>query len=102
MTKSERIFQDTFFEAKKSIRDWGARYNPNGRIVGFNRLMTNDGDFMCTRTLNAITKLLAQKRKQIQWQEEVGYKDEISKLALDKVEVTIENERKILEEIKKF
>jgi hypothetical protein len=103
MTKAERIFNDSYFEAKRHIRIWGVKYNPNGKIVGFNRLMTNDNDFMCTRTLNAIVKLVAQKRKQFKMQKEFNIEvDNNNELALDMIEVTIEYERKLLEELKNF
>lgn len=103
MTKAERIFNDSYFEAKRHIRNWGVKYNPNGKIVGFNRLATNDNDFMCTRTLNAIVKLLEKKRKQLQMQKEFNIEvDNNNELALDMIEVTIEHERKLLEDLKKF
>lgn len=103
MTKAERIFNDSYFEAKRHIRTWGVKYNPNGKIVGFNRLATNDNDFMCTRTLNAITKLLTQKRKQLQMQREFNIEvDNNNELALDMIEVTIDHERKLLEDLKNF
>ena len=102
MTKAERIFNNTYFEAKRHIRNWGVKYNPNGKIVGFNRLAVDDNDFMCTRTLNAIIKLLEKKRKQLQMQKEFNIDVDNNELALNMIEVTINHERKLLEDLKNF
>lgn len=58
MTKAERIFQDTYRECRQIIKHHG--YEPNSRLNG---LVMKDDETVCTRTLNAISKLLKSEQR---------------------------------------
>lgn len=95
MTKAQKIFNTTRFECKKSIDVWGYEVNPNGKAVGFNRVITEEA--VCTRTLNELDKMLARARKDVEidvklgvWTEERAEKE---RQILNMVETTIDNTR---------
>ena len=58
MTKAERIFRDTYSECRQIIKHHG--YEPNS---GLNGLVMKDNETTCTRTLNAISKLLKSEQR---------------------------------------
>jgi len=62
MTKAERIYYATRYECKKHIENWGYQTNPDGTSIGFGTVISNDDECICTRTLNAIEKVLNKKR----------------------------------------
>lgn len=102
MTKAERIFQDTRIACKRHYKDWGVKYNPDGSIVGFNRLVFQDNDFSCTRTVNSVQKVLEGARKSLELNKHFGIDITEKALILDMVESTLNNERKALEELKAY
>lgn len=67
MTKAERIFNDTYRECRAIIRRHG--YEPNS---GLNGLVMKDNETVCTRTLNAISKLLKSERQNIEMAKKLG------------------------------
>lgn len=97
MTKAERIFNDTYQACREHIKDWGVEYNADGSVAGFVRLHLHDDEFSCTRTVNAVQKILASKQKSLQLDKKLGLEiDNIKELALKMVQTTINNERKAL------
>lgn len=96
MTKAQKIFNSTRFECKKSIDVWGYEVNPNGKAVGFNRVITEEA--VCTRTLNELDKILARARKDVELDMKLGIftteKAEKERNILNMVESTIENTKR--------
>ena len=92
MTKAEKIFNATYHDCKEHIETFGT----DGKDSGFNRLATEE--IICTRTINALLKLLGAKRKSLELSLELGVisKDKytIKARILDMVEATIENNKK--------
>ena len=102
MTKAERIFQDTRIACKKHIKDWGIKYNPDGHAAGFSRLVMNENDFSCTRTVNTVQKVLEGAKKSLELDKYFGIDTKEKEIILDMVESTINNERKALERLKAY
>ena len=102
MTKAERIFQATRIACKEHYKDWGIEYNPDGSAVGFARLIMNDDEFSCTRTINAVQKMLDKAKKSLKLDKHFGIDTKEKEIILDMVESTINNERKALEELKAY
>ena len=98
MTKAERIFRDTYTECRKYAKTWGFRYNPDGRPVGFNGLITEEVVYV--RTLNSVQKFIDRERKKLARDEELDVLDadrlNLLKYALDMVQVTLDNSRESL------
>ena len=103
MTKAERIFRATYAACRQSAKTWGLKYNPDGRPIGFNSIFTEDDESYCTRTLNDIQKHINSERSHLRMCEKLGTmtgdKLEARKYALEMVQVTVDNSRKILAEI---
>ena len=59
MTKAEKIYISTYYECMRHISAWG--FDESAR---FNRLCTEDT--VCTRTLNAIDKLIDREWKKVE------------------------------------
>lgn len=91
-TKAEKIFKDTYTECRVHAKTWGFEYNANGKIIGFNKLATEE--VTCKRTTNAIQALLNGERKNLEIYRKYGMEKEkyefLSK-ALDMVQSTLEN-----------
>lgn len=100
MTKAERIYNDTKLECRYHIRTWGYMTNPDGTACGFNRPAYGDNEHICTRTLNALEKLLAADRRRIDFDKRHGFfnaeKDTLNEQTLNMVETTIRNARRAL------
>lgn len=97
MTKAKRIFNDTYTDCRKFVRDWGnVDIDENGNAIGYNRMTYRDDETVCTRTMNEIKKFYEKERKFINLVIETGvYDTEMAKQmtdALDMVESTIENQ----------
>lgn len=92
MTKAEKIFNATYHDCKEHIEAFGT----GGKGAGFNRLATEE--VICTRTINALMKLLGAKRRDLQMAKELEAipLEKINKKLriLDMVEATIENNKK--------
>lgn len=58
MTKAERIFNDTYTECRQIVKHFG--YETYSRL---NNLVMKDTECGCTRTFNAIAKLIASERR---------------------------------------
>lgn len=87
MTKAERIFNDTYTDCRLHIKRHGYEEN-----VGFNALSMSDDEAVCTRTFNAIAKLIASERKCVDIAEKYGIGDAtIKRQALNMVEATLNN-----------
>lgn len=99
MTKAERIFKDNYTDCRIHVRHWGIEYNDNGTVIGFNRL-GDDDDYICTRTVNAVEKLVPSARKEIELMLKYEIIDSeeasIRAKALDMLEATIENQKMLL------
>ena len=95
MTKAEKIFKATRYECTKHIEVWGYEVNPNGKAVGFNRVITEEAVY--TRTLNELDKMLARAKKDIERYVKLGIfteeRAEKERQILNMVETTIENTR---------
>ena len=93
MTKAERIFNDTKFECKQHIKNWGYEEN-----CGFNTVNYNDNECICVRTLNDIRKHLERARKNLAIDIKLGIlTSEAARLeeqTLNMVEKTIENTKR--------
>lgn len=97
MTKAERIFEDTYRACRSHINTWGVEYNADGTVAGFMRLHLHDDEFSCTRTVNAVQKILNSKQKSLNMNKTLGLEvDNIRELALLMVQSTINNERKAI------
>lgn len=87
MTKAERIFKDTYTECRLFIKRHGYEEN-----TGFNAFIMNDDESVCTRTFNAISKLIASERKSIEISEKLGIGNTtLNRQALNMVEATLNN-----------
>lgn len=104
MTKAEKIFKDTYTECRKNAKSWGFRYNPDGRPVGFNSLVTEE--VVYTRTLNDVQKFIDRERKDLARDEKLNVLDadrlNLLKYALDMVQVTLDNNRKSNEDFERM
>lgn len=104
MTKAEKMFRANRIECEAHIKNWGYEINPNGKAVGFNTIATSDDDHICTRTLNDIMKLVEAARRQTNLSLKYGVIDSekytLRMNALNMVESTVENSRKVLASIK--
>lgn len=105
-TKARKIFRDTRYSCKKHLKNWGAQYNPDGKIVGFNHMTTEE--VMSTRTFNDVQKVIENERTNLRLMRkfEVLGEEEYSfdNLVLDMVQSTLDNqiesERKFREWLK--
>lgn len=99
MTKAERIFNDTYRACRNHLKSWGVKYNADGSVVGFMRLHLHDDEFSCTRTVNAVQKILDSKQKSLVLDKKLGLEiDNIKELALLMMQSTINNERKAIKD----
>lgn len=100
MTKAEKMFINNRHECTKHIMAWGYETNPDGTAIGFNTIATNDFDHICTRTLNAVEKLVENDRKRNALNLKYGIIDDetydLRIKALNMVEATVKNTRKAL------
>lgn len=91
MTKAERIFNDTYTEARVHIKNWGYKEGES-----FNRLVCSDDESVCKRTINSIMKLVESEKKSLITMFKVGvitYEDLALKLhAIYMVELTAERQ----------
>lgn len=91
MTKAERIFRDSYAEARVHIKNWG--YEENTCI---NHLSCRDDEIVCTRTINAIKKLIEAEKRNIQLSYKYGViameQANVKAQALRMVELTIDRE----------
>ena len=105
MTKAERIFMATRHECMAHILDWGYKLDQNGKAIGFNSVFYNDDEFICTRTLNDLEKILASRRKMADRHFKYGSYDaaryELETQILNTVESTIRNNRASLEKFER-
>lgn len=63
LTKAERIFRATRFACRQHIESWGKQLNPDDKLVGFNNLICDEKDSVCsTRTFNDIQKLIDSEK----------------------------------------
>ena len=87
MTKAEKIFNATYTDCRLHIKRHGYEEN-----VGFNALTMKDDETVCTRTINAISKLIASERKSIEISEKLGIGNTaLNRQALNMVEATLNN-----------
>ena len=100
MTKAERIYNATRYECKKHIEDWGYQTNPDGTAIGYGTVISNDDECVCARTLNAIEKILNNKRS---WEAQFlatgihsAERFEQETQILNMIETTIRNNREAL------
>lgn len=63
-TKSERLFQHAFFEAKRTIESFGA-----GMIGALSSLHDSTDERICKRTVNDIRRRAERKLCEIEWYE---------------------------------
>ena len=93
MTKAEIIFRDTFAACRKSAETWGRQYNPDGRPIGYNNLITEEPIY--SRTKYAVQHLIDTERSTIRIREKLGILTgealDLRKYALDMVQVTLDN-----------
>lgn len=93
MTKAERIFRDTRIECSISLKRGGEMRNPDGRLVGFSNLITEE---VCsTRTFNDVQKRIDAEHRVIEIEERLGMElnfEEMRKV-LEMVQVTLDNHR---------
>lgn len=97
MTKAERLFNKNYYECKKHIKVWGFEG------VGFNVLECDENDLLPTRTLNAIQKLIDKQWKHFEMCKKlnISINDlELKKQALEMLQITLSNQRKVNEEWK--
>ena len=101
MSKAERIFRSTYTECRLNAKTWGFRYNPDGRPVGFNSMITEER--VCVRTLNDIQKYIDSERHSLEIDEKLGVTADdrlnLRKYALEMVQVTLDNNRKSLADL---
>lgn len=99
MKKSEKIFQDTWYECWDHAKAWGKEYNPDGRAIGYGSLITEE--VVCTRTLNDVQKCIDRRRRELDLNERYGISDSetlaLRRYTLEMVQVTLDNNRKNLE-----
>ena len=104
MTKAERIFRDTYAECRKNARSWGFRYNPDGRPVGFNGLITEEVVYV--RTLNSVQKFIDRESKNLDRYEKLNVLDadrlNFLRYALGMVQTTLDNNRKSNEDFERM
>ena len=92
MTKAEKIFNDTYTECRLHAKTWGFERTPEGKVIGFNRLATEETT--CRRTFNAIQKLIDNEAKRIGFSKKHFGEDEHTALreyALEMVQETLNN-----------
>lgn len=89
MTKSEKIFKDTYTECRAYIRNWGVELNPDGSSIGFNFLITEE--VVCNRTCNDVQKLLDKELRIVAIEEKYGFDRSTQKSALNMVQATLNN-----------
>lgn len=98
MTKAERIYKSTRFECKHHISVFGLDFNPNGKAVGFNNLITEEA--ISVRTINAVEKELEKDKKDtaIAYKLEVITQEQLNERAKTwlMIESTIANARESL------
>lgn len=98
MTKAQEIYGATRYECIKHIGTFGYELNPDGQAVGFNFVITEK--VVCTRTLNAMEKILNSERSQIKMSLKYGIIDQNRfddrTKVLNMVESTINNTRKAI------
>lgn len=103
MTKAERLFAETRYECKTYLNNWGYKLNEDGTPISYARVGSTDDDYVCTRTLNEMMKLLEKGRKHIERCKEHGIYDddkyEFETQLHNMIEATIRNHRKIIESI---
>lgn len=94
-TKAQRIYRATRYECGKHIEHWGVERNSNGKMVGFNRMATEEVAY--PRTLTEIEKELNRERYNIEASVRYGIRttEEAEKrlLVLEMVQSTIDNAR---------
>lgn len=98
-TKAQKIFDDTRYICRRHLNSWGAEYNPDGSVVGFNS-MEYTGT-MSTRTFNDVQHVIDSNRKSFetfskirnQTPEEIKAHDEL----LGMIQSTLNNQRKSYE-----
>lgn len=97
MTKAERLFNKNYFVCKRHIENWGFEG------IGFNVLECDENDLLPTRTLNAIQKLIDKQYKhcEVCRKLNVSIKDiELKEQALEMLQITLNNQRRVNEEWK--
>ena len=106
MTKAERIFKDTYTECRIYTKQWGFKYNPDGRPVGFDSVMSKDAESVCIRTLNDIQRHIDRERKNIERNKKLGVytkeRLEFLSFALEMTQVTADNNRKSIREFERI
>lgn len=92
MTKAEKIFKDTYTECRLHARTWGFERTPEGKVIGFNNLATEEAT--CRRTFNAIQKFIDSEARRIELDKKFFGEDEDTALreyALEMVQETLNN-----------
>lgn len=97
MTKAERLFKKNYFACKRHIEFWGFKG------IGFGTLECDENDLLPTRTLNDIQKQIDKQRKHLEMCRKlnVGIDEiELKEQALEMVQITLDNQRRVNEEWK--
>lgn len=91
MTKAERLFKKNYYACKRHVEYHGF----NG--IGFATLECEDDDLLPTRTLNDIQKYIDSERKHLERciQFGVGENIEFKMQALEMLQITLDNQRKV-------
>lgn len=95
MTKAERIFKDTYYASMSNIKTWGF-----DESTSWTRLNTEET--VCTRTLNAIDKLIEKEQRGLDLNKKLGCFNDFDQLreqALTMVRNTVKAERRNLAEL---
>ena len=106
MTKAERIYITTRAECRHHIEVWGYITNTDGSAAGYGNLICMDDEHICTRTLNAVQKMLDRDRRFADRLMKEGLitpeKYELRTQIFNMVQTTINNGRRHIEEIKRW
>lgn len=105
-TKAERIFRETRTSCMLDVRKYGCERNLDGTAIGYYSVVKKDSDTIYMRTINSLTKILNSHRNKLQSDLERGRcspeEFQLETEILDKVEVTINNNRENILAFKKM
>lgn len=93
MTKSEKIFKDTYYACLRHLEQHGKEYNSNSKPVGFTNLISDSA--LYKYTFDCVQKHINTRRKEINIAQKYGVytqeKYDNYVYALDMTQVTLDN-----------